>query len=230
MDISCKLAILDSLSNLNNCSIIKMPANFPESIKIGDDVDILSSDLDLSIASLIKHLNKFNLFSILVRRTKTYSHLDLYIKSKFIYRFDIIKSFTHFQRLRIKNRFISDLIESSVYRTISLSGQTFVLRVPNSFYESLMRLIEYSEYYWVGPDKIQHLNYILDSQIASDKYFLALHDYTKISEEIAPIPRATFYDKFKGDVSRVYVAFKALPWRLCPQKTLQLILKVLGHS
>jgi len=228
MDNSNKLAILGALARITDCSIIKLSQDFPGSMRDGGDIDILSVNMESSVASLLLYLRNIGLFSVVVHKSTSFSHVDLYSKSKFIHRFDIVQSFSHFKRLNVKKRFILDLVENSCDKIISFQGQEFAVKVPNLFYECLMRLMEYSEYYWVGPDKVQHLSYILDSSVPSSKYFCALHDYTSISEELTLDNGATQFDRFKGDVSKLLFAYKSLPVRLWPKKTYQLIIRALG--
>ena len=164
-------------------SVIKLPSEFPD-YKIGSDLDIFCYDVeDISrvvLAYLQEIISKDLSVKIINRRTQIY--IDLMYKDKIHFRFDLYGTLPTYKNILIKEAFFSSVIENS--QTIEENGCK--VKVPSQIDESILRYIEYQEWYGQRPDKIKHIKYleekIKNSEIDINRLLDKLHYYTELPQ------------------------------------------------
>ena len=162
-------------------SIIKLPTEFPD-YKIGSDLDIFCYDVEgisrVVLAYLQEIISKDLSVKIINRRTQIY--IDVMDEDKIHFRFDLYGTLPTYKNILIKEAFFSSVIENS--QMIKQNGCK--VKVPSQIDESILRYIEYQEWYEQRPDKIKHIKYleekIKNSEIDINRLLDKLHYYTKL--------------------------------------------------
>jgi hypothetical protein len=134
--------------------LIKKSKSFPN-ITQGSDFDLYVNKKSKFISltkSYFEKLDNYRIDEIEIKKQKT--HLDLYFKNKFIYKFDLIDS-THEISMFNKSFFL-DALESKVKYNFVYKGKKMVINLPDSNYENLIRFVESREF----PEKVHHYEYL----------------------------------------------------------------------
>ncbi|TKF64191.1 hypothetical protein FCV58_15050 [Vibrio sp. F13] len=149
-----------------NYTIIKPSDKLPR-YDDGDDVDIFCYDKPRMIESCVSFLSEYisHEFSIEVNdsRNDSNTHVDLVFGKKIIFRFDIYGSIPEYNNVLLKRSYFSSVIENAVeIQVLGSKEKYFIIKVPCEVDNAILRYIEYHEYFEVRPDKIKHIDYILD--------------------------------------------------------------------
>lgn len=157
--------------------VIKLPNDFPE-YKIGSDIDMFCYDIEDISRIIIGYLAKD--LTIKVTNNTTQIYIDIMDKDKIHFRFDLYGSLPTYENILIKEAFFSSVIENS-----QILEQNFcIVKVPSQIDESILRYIEYQEWYRQRPDKIKHIEYleekIKSSEININNLLDKLHYYTEL--------------------------------------------------
>lgn len=154
IDISGQLASL----KLGLDCVFKASPDLPL-VSFGADVDLFS----LEPARLLQRLRK----SIkldgqsrlhLKNRTEFHQQLDWIESSRLLVRFDVYSSLPNWQRFAIK----PDVFGAIMARTeLHLSSGSLAFPKLSRLDESLIRYFEFLEYFWAGPEKPHHWDWIL---------------------------------------------------------------------
>jgi hypothetical protein len=165
-------------------AIIKL-GDFPNYYK-GSDIDVFCYNKN-DFAQIIlgvgnKYLNRG--FEIkVVEKTTTQTYLDFYLEGSIDLRFDLYQSFPDYKKIKIKEHYLLSVVENAVSISREFRGNRYSIYVPSDVDELLLRYIEYIEWYELRPDKIKHLEFIINSidKVPERIGFLdKLHLYTEI--------------------------------------------------
>ncbi|MHA1343902.1 MAG: hypothetical protein ACTSQG_07940, partial [Promethearchaeota archaeon] len=131
-----------------------------------------------------KYLNKG--FEIEVKDIgNNHTFVDFYQNDEIYFRFDLYDSFPNHKKIKIKKYYLYSVIENAVRIIKKYNEVEYYIFVPSKIDDLLLRYIEYIEWYELRPDKVKHLDYILDklSEDSSKMKFIdKLHLYTKFPE------------------------------------------------
>jgi hypothetical protein len=121
--------------------------------------------------------------------------IDLFVADVLELRFDLYFEQPKYKNVILKSCFFSTIIETS---EVVLQGENKTeVRVPNPRNEFIIRYVEYHEYFEQRPDKIKHIEYIVNtySAVVMPRNFEALHYYVAFPEEKLPKKRSaiTYY-------------------------------------
>jgi hypothetical protein len=136
-------------------------------------------------------------FEISVTDDDVQTYIDFYLGSELEFRFDLYQSLPNYKKIRIKEHYIFSVIENAAVVHREFKGVRYPIYVPSVVDELLLRYIEYIEWYHLRPDKIKHLDYILDS-VSTDAsrigFLDKLHLYTRLPEpEVDARQTSRFY-------------------------------------
>lgn len=172
--------------------IIKLDRKFPF-YKSGDDIDIFCYDIISLSQKILKIGNKYvnNGYEIKITNSPFYLHIyvDFFLNDNLEFRFDLYGVLPYYKNIRIKPALFSSIIENAIPQKRMFQNQEYNIFVPNEIDEMLIRYIEYIEWYNQRPDKIKHLDYILDNSDNNRRIrvFDKIHYYT----ELPPIESLT---------------------------------------
>ncbi|MHC1588269.1 MAG: hypothetical protein ACXQS1_00455, partial [Methermicoccaceae archaeon] len=185
---SDKLCLDDFFSRLSEHRylIIKKSESFPNYYR-GSDVDIYC-DEPVELAKSILLAGKEYVLSenleIEVTNDDDCNHvyIDLYADNELEFRFDIYGRLPDLKNLSLKPELFSEIIENRVPVYRVHEGKEYPIYVPSEIDDFLLRYIEYLEWYERRPDKIKHLDYVLDhvSDEGRSELIDKLHRYTKL--------------------------------------------------
>jgi hypothetical protein len=112
-----------------------------------------------------------------------HTYVDFYLDGELEFRFDLYQSLPKYERIRLKQHYIYSVIENASVLHREFDGVQYPIYVPSTIDELLLRYVEYIEWYELRPDKVKHLDYILDA-VASDStrigFLDKLHLYTEL--------------------------------------------------
>jgi hypothetical protein len=200
-------------------TIVKL-GDFPNYYR-GSDIDIFCYDKGAFGRKILAVGNQYlnQGFEIKVtNRGEIQTYVDFYFDGELEFRFDLYQSLPDYQRIHLKKFYIYSVIENAQALDRIFDGKRYSIYVPAVADELLLRYVEYLEWYEVRPDKIKHLEYIVDaaSEDPSRITFLdKLHLYTEL-----PSPRLE-----RSLLSRFYafrwIAFwvkrvQSVSWRRSP--------------
>jgi len=170
-----------------NYVIIKYNPSFPNYYQ-GSDIDIFCYNRKEFAKQILnfgnKYLNKG--FEIKVKDIgDNHTFVDFYQNDEIYFRFDLYDSFPNHKKIKIKKYYLYSVIENAVPIIKKYNEVEYYIFVPSKIDDLLLRYIEYIEWYELRPDKVKHLDYILDklSEDSSKMKFIdKLHLYTKFPE------------------------------------------------
>ncbi len=172
--------LFEKLENKQYC-IIKLPSEFPE-YKIGSDLDMFCYDIeDISrvVLGYLQHVITDVLTIKLSNRGKQI-YIDIMDKDNIHFRFDLYGALPNYGNIAIKEAFFSSVIENSQ----RIEQNQCQVKVPSQIDESILRYIEYQEWYGQRPDKIKHVDYLEDKikshELNIDNLLDKLHYYTEL--------------------------------------------------
>lgn len=179
--------VFDSLIDEYYCIVKFKPF---DDIKAGDDVDIFTFDIDGTAKKIIDSFASIKNFydSYKVRVSKEVAnkcYVDVLKKSKIYFRFDLYGSLPNYTRAKVKPGLFECCIETAKVIDASVAEGIFKVKVAGNDEERILRYLEYIEWYERRPDKIKHLDYVLNSLSSEEdkKMFLdRLHYYTGFPE------------------------------------------------
>ena len=177
-------SLLDILNSLGqDYVLIKKWVDFPELID-GSDVDLLVIDLHHSSEKLqsffIKNLiNQKNFLRVIDNTNHVF--LDYFENNQFILRLDLIDNLDIFSKFSIQNALKIKIFMSRI--KINIDGYSVFL--PSNEFDLLIRYLEYLEWFQLRPDKIRHLEYILETAGESDIKMLTtnIHKYVRYNHQ-----------------------------------------------
>jgi hypothetical protein len=168
--------------------IVKLSEEFPNYYR-GSDIDVFCYNKD-ELAKLILSVGNRYLdqgFEINVTaKSKSQTFVDFYFDGVLEFRFDLYQSLPKYKKIRLKAHYILSVIENAVQLYREFDGVRYPIYVPSEVDELLLRYVEYIEWYELRPDKIKHLDYIINS-ISYDsnriRFIDKLHLYTELPEQ-----------------------------------------------
>jgi hypothetical protein len=165
--------------------IVKPDDDFPSYYK-GSDIDVFGYDKNEFAKLILSAGNQYleQGFEIKVTdKDESHTHVDFYFDGELEFRFDLYQSLPKYKKIRLKEQYIYSVIENARVLYREFDGAQYPIYVPSTVDELLLRYVEYIEWYETRPDKVKHLDYILDA-VASDSsrigFLDKLHLYTEL--------------------------------------------------
>lgn len=171
--------------------VIKPDKKLPKYSK-GSDIDIFCYDSNVLAMKILAIGNKYIIegFEIFISKNNDQIYIDFKHKkdNKIELRFDIYNSLPAYENVLIKPAFFENILEN---RIISNLTDDFSIFVPSILDDNILRYIEYQEWYGRRPDKIKHIDYILENNSTFEikKFLQKLHHYTELPkvESVYPV-------------------------------------------
>ena len=165
--------------------IVKPDDDFPNYYK-GSDIDVFCYDKDEFVKSILSVGNQYldQGFEIKVTdKDESHTFVDFYFDGELEFRFDLHQSLPKYKKILLKAHYIYSVVENARVLSREFDGVQYPIYVPSTVDDLLLRYVEYIEWYETRPDKVKHLDYILDA-VASDSsrigFLDKLHLYTEL--------------------------------------------------
>ena len=161
--------------------IIKLPDEFPQ-YKAGSDLDIFCYDVEDISRKVLKYLQESITSNLTLKiiNMESQIYIDVMDKDKINFRFDLNGALPTYKNILIKEAFFSSIIENSSV----IEKNEVTVKVPSQIDESILRYIEYQEWYGQNPNKIKHIDYlekkIANKEIEVNKLLDKLYYYTEL--------------------------------------------------
>ncbi len=172
------IGFFDELKTEIYC-VIKLNAEFPHYVK-NSDIDIFCFDITVIAQKILSFGNNYvdNGWRITVTTISEHQiHIDFYFSGEYLldFRFDVYGRLPTYAKIQIKPAFFSTIVENRIFNDKGIY-------VPSKIDDLILRYVEYIEYYDMRPDKIKHINYILQCSTNNEQKLLLdkLHYYTEI--------------------------------------------------
>jgi len=166
--------------------IVKNNEDFPNYCK-GSDIDIFCYDSSAFAKRILSIANSYldKGFEVKVsNKGASQTYIDFFLNDELEFRFDLYESLPQYKKIHLKPHYILSVIENAATVEREFDGSRYSLRIPSIIDESLLRYIEYIEWYELRPDKIKHLDYITEKIDDNTKaqFLNKLHFYTALPE------------------------------------------------
>ncbi|MCG6405529.1 hypothetical protein K6U20_12960 [Vibrio fluvialis] len=170
------------LLNEQRYCLIKIPPEFP-GFNIGSDLDIFCYDIREVSRVILGELNKLindMEYHIGIEEKNEQVHIDFKCDDKIILRFDLYSSLPNYNNIKIKDSYFVHVLEN--IKLVDINNVQ--VKTPSSIDDSIIRYIEYQEFYAQRPDKIKHIEYIekklAKNEVKLDEVFEKLHYFTSL--------------------------------------------------
>jgi len=191
--------------------IVKIDPEFPN-YKSGSDIDLFCYNAESVSKSILLTGNPYLKEGYEVKVTnhedRGQIYIDFIIADKIEFRFDLYNQLPFYRNVLIKPALFESIIENRVARKTANDSDNYVIYVPSLIDEMLIRYIEYHEWYGKRPDKIKHVEFILNKSILGENhlYFMQkLHHYTKLPKSLNDYEKQglSFTRKLKNIYSKI---------------------------
>lgn len=178
------IKFFDSINDQDYC-VIKMSPSLPE-FSPGQDIDIFCFDPQQISQKILEWGNEYlkNGLAVRTKLDKDHNHIQIdFMKQNEIYlRFDLYGRLPNYTKLLLKPALFESIIERSGIISRNAGGRTFSVKTPSDIDELILRYIEFVEWYNTRPDKIKHLDYIMQKidEDKKTKFLDRLHHYTAL--------------------------------------------------
>ena len=205
--------------------IVKQSSNLPR-VANGADIDIYSNDSSSLVKRLIDSHEGIGAHRLEIRQANdSQIHVDLWFSSQSFFKVDIYAAFPDFSRFEVVDGVFDELIRNHV--TVSRNGASYPVLSKEE--EAFVRYLEFLEYFWIGPEKPHHFNWIL-AELSTDELnnlFENCHRRLRprsggIKPRVHRARSVTFLQKLSGNISYRYPRVSKL------SKTLLLRLPFIG--
>ncbi len=161
--------------------IVKKPEHFPEYYK-GSDLDIFCYDIESITKKLIAVGTTFVSHDYEIKITSNkykQVYLDFVASGSIEFRFDLYSQLPSYKNLIIKPALFESIIENRIKVRMDKNTSYFI---PNKIDESLIRYLDYHEWYRERPDKVKHIDYIFHHSTKNETqaFLTKLHHYTAL--------------------------------------------------
>ncbi len=205
---NCKIDLIQIFKLLENkfYCIIKIPDEFPE-YAIGSDIDIFCYDINNIANIILQNTNQYisDKITIEIKELNKQIYVDIKEYDKIHLRFDLYGELPNYKNVKIKPCLFSSIIEHATSK--SILNNELTVKVPCLIDETIIRYIEYHEWYAQRPDKIKHINYIekmidlemVDTTLFFDKlhYYTELPMVTESTNNQTPLSKKSFKEIFR---------------------------------
>lgn len=153
---------LDCLE-LSKDLVVKEPMSLP-TVRRGSDLDIYSIRPDRLIEKIVEAtLGRRNELVRVYSVEKDHVQIDIRDERGLVVKFDIYSSFPKYGRFSIRESLFFEIVSSGA---LAKKAKGIEYPVPLKRHNAFIRYIEYCEFFWIGPDKTHHLDWIL-SEVSS---------------------------------------------------------------
>ena len=193
--------------------VIVKNEDFPNYYK-GGDIDVFCYDKNAFAKQILSIANSYldKGFEVKVsNKNESQTYIDFFLNGELEFRFDLYESLPQYKKIHLKPYYILSVIENATIVQREFDGSPYPLRVPSTMDDFLLRYVEYIEWYELRPDKIKHLDYIVE-KIDEDKktqFLNKLHYYTAFPEY--PESTQVREHSWKKSVSEIYSKLKKKP-------------------
>jgi len=161
--------------------LVKPDDNLPD-YREGADLDIFCYDMEklsgIIVATGRKYLDEG--LEIKISRMDGQMYVDFLREGSgdIVLRFDLYEKLPSYKNLLIKPAFFENILENRVFRRFDADSGFYA---PGKIDDCVLRYIEYVEWYGRRPDKIKHIDYIMNRCAEAKERFLEkLHHYTRL--------------------------------------------------
>ena len=175
-------------------AIVKLPAHFP-ALHVGEDLDIVAVDKEQVVRKLLLAARQDIEAGFRARVTYgpegAYIHTDILDADAVHLRFDVASTLPSFGSYRVRDAYTERILEAAGRRDVAIRGATVPIRVAGELDELVVRYLEYYELFSSRPDKVKHLEYVLqavDEEPERKRFLDRLHANIVLPADEAPAP------------------------------------------
>ena len=168
--------------------IVKMPATFPF-ISEGSDIDIFALGFEPFVQSTYRAVSELPDHGRSVRvsyLSETQAHIDVIRAGTIEVRLDVYCALPEFSGLRLRPLFFSRALDTRIGASVEVGEREVSFFTLEPRYDAALRICEYANYYWSGPDKIHHIEAILELSATTRVEAIGLlHEMTDLPDTVS---------------------------------------------
>ncbi len=208
-------SVLGTISNYPH-ALIKRIGNDYSNVSPNIDIDILALDTKTILNAMLRSSKKFigKELSIRVRKIKgeDHFHFDVMSRDALWFRIDLYGSLANYSKIEVKPNLFESIIDRAEKQIITVDNIELELKVPCLIDEAIIRYLEYQEWYASRPDKIKHIDWIInniDSEVKRNEMLARLHHFTKIRLRslerpvVSRSPKANILKRIQSKIGRM---------------------------
>lgn len=170
-------------------AIIKISEDFPNYYK-RSDIDIFCTNVE-EFAKVVlevgnRYLSKTTHVEVVTDEDNPHTYIDFYFDGDLDFRFDLYSKMPCFNAITTKDYFLYSVIDRRIKVEREYNDLKYPIFVPSDLDEIILRYLEYMEWYEKRPDKIKHLDYILE-RIGDEKTRKRFLDRLHLYAELPPL-------------------------------------------
>lgn len=138
--------------------IVKRGPDLPN-VRNGDDIDVYSLDSARLLREIVSDSKNLPLQELRVREVgQNQLHIDFIFPKGQYFKLDVYSAFPDYSRFGLRDGVFNEMVAAC--HSLEIDGVNFpVLRKAE---EAFVRYLEYLEFFWIGPEKTHHLDWILE--------------------------------------------------------------------
>ncbi|WP_129126150.1 hypothetical protein [Geomonas oryzae] len=184
------LTFFGDIAGLPYC-VVKMSPSFPQ-YKAGEDIDLFCYSVNDVAAKVVSWAKRYAAkgYGIKVSNVhkRQHVHVDLLLEGALNFRFDLYEAMPAYEKLMVKPALFESVLENAASAFFPMGEVQVEVKVPAPVDDLLIRYLEFAEWYDVRPDKIKHLDFIMERGDAQtrERMLQKLHHYTKLPPLFIP--------------------------------------------
>lgn len=200
-----------SIEHLTYCVVRK---NEGFACGVGGDIDIFCEsviDCTKQILTLTKDAAELE-YEIRVTSFKEYvqTHVDFLLGDDLVFRIDLYGALPPYRKVRMMGGFFHAVISDRRSVDVKIDESTVHIWVQSKVDECILRYLEYHEYFSTRPDKVRHLDWVVESaesEVIRIAFLKRLHQFTAMpnwepytdseSKETTQGPRPSVWERGK---------------------------------
>ena len=152
-------------------------------VERGSDIDVFTLDPGGLEARIARNFPIFDFEEMRVSNlSPRHIQISFSILGELGFMLDVYGDFPNYSRFNIKPELFHRLVASSANPAMQTSK---TWPVPSTVSEAVIRYLEYINFFWSGPSKIKHAEWVLENLTDSDYelFFWTLHKYVQVKED-----------------------------------------------
>jgi len=193
----------------------------------GSDIDIYTLDSESLISSLLETARRIKVDSVRVSSIDaTHFHVDIMEQGRLLCKLDLYSALPTYRRFSVSPGLFSTIVGDG--RMEESLKETRNFPTPRKLHEGFIRYLEYCEFFWIGPDKLHHYEWILSHLTHEERgsMFMMAHRFINYSYP-------SLIKKPKANPMAWLLSFlpaKKVLKRLAPRKVVRLVKRLAARS
>ncbi len=161
---------------------------------VGGDLDLFCYSAASTAKKIVEGLSPLlrEEDELLVReKSDAHIQVDFNTEGALEIRFDLYSALPSYKKIHLKEHFVFSVVENAKKVRSTRNEEAYFIKYASPIDDLILRYVEYIEWYELRPDKVKHLDFIVEAFESSDqrqKMLDKLHAYTAFPSEADAAP------------------------------------------